>query len=133
MTGLPVLGGRAAPQPHGAAGRSLTCDSPSTERQLYQTELQQHKKREREIAHPKFWIGITRSLCTFTQIPGSAIQQMPYHLGNGYTRVASLRSEVLRPTAALSFAVAQQLAGHVALPVSTTTAKRFVDWWRIPV
>ena len=70
VTGLPVLGGRAAPQPHGAAGRSLTCDSPSTERQLYQTELQQHKKREREIAHPKFWIGITRSLCTFTQIPG---------------------------------------------------------------
>lgn len=79
-------------------------------------------KRSNQVVHPKGF----ESLC-------SAIQQMPYHLGNGYTRVASLRSEVLRPTAALSFAVAQQLAGHVALPVSTTTAKRFVDWWRIPV
>lgn len=70
VTGFKVLGGRAAPQPHGAAGRNLTCGSPSTERQLYQTELQQHKKREREIAYPKFRIGNTRSLCTFTQIPG---------------------------------------------------------------
>ena len=79
-------------------------------------------KRSNQVVHPKGF----EPLC-------SAIQQIPYHLGNGHTRVASLRSEVLRPTAALSFAVAQQLAGHVALPVSTTTAKRFVDWWRIPV